>query len=104
LHSLSATRRALTATIASSSADGLSARRVRPCWEDAVAAFDCVLTRELETKTHSVFLGEVRHVGISAATDPLVYFRSGFRGIRSVRDTVSLGNLESRRLSWSQFS
>ena len=37
-----------------------------PVLQDAVAAFDCALTQELETKTHSIFLGEVRHVGISA--------------------------------------
>jgi flavin reductase (NADH)/cob(II)yrinic acid a,c-diamide reductase len=72
--------------------------------QDAVAAFDCVLTQELETKTHSVFLGEVRHVGVSAAIDPLVYVRSGFHGVRNVRDTISLGNLDARRLSWGQFS
>ncbi|HVQ66849.1 MAG TPA: flavin reductase family protein [Bradyrhizobium sp.] len=75
-----------------------------PVLQDAVAAFDCVLTQEVATKTHSVFLGKVRHVGISAATDPLVYLRSGFHGVRDVRDTVSLGNLDARRLSWGQFS
>ena len=75
-----------------------------PVLEDAVAAFDCVLTQELETKTHSVFLGEVHHVGVAAATDPLIYVRSGFHSVRDVRNTVSLGNLDARRLSWSQFS
>ena len=71
--------------------------------QDAVAAFDCVLTQELETKTHSVFIGEVRDVGISAATDPLIYLRGGFHGVRDVRDAVSLGDLDARRLSWSSF-
>ena len=75
-----------------------------PVLQDAVAAFDCALTQELETKTHSIFLGEVRHVGVSAAADPLVYVRSGFHGVRNVRDTISLGNLDARRLSWGQFS
>ena len=73
-----------------------------PVLQDAVAAFDCVLTQELETKTHSSFSARSATCGISAATDPLIYLRSGFHGVRDVRDTVSLGNLDARRLSWSR--
>ncbi|MCJ9734937.1 flavin reductase family protein, partial [Bradyrhizobium sp. PRIMUS42] len=31
-----------------------------PVLTDAVAAFDCVLAQEFETRTHSIFVGEVR--------------------------------------------
>ena len=36
-----------------------------PVLTDAVAAFDCVLAQEFETKTHSIFVGEVRGVSHS---------------------------------------
>ncbi len=75
-----------------------------PVLEDAVAAFDCVLTQELETKTHSVFIGEVQHVRTSDAADPLVYLKSGFHSVRDVRDGVSLGDVDARRVSWNEFS
>lgn len=75
-----------------------------PLLADAAAAFDCVLAREFETKTHSVFIGEVRQVRISAETNPLVYLRSGFKGVRDIQDEFSLGDLDARRLSWSRFS
>lgn len=75
-----------------------------PLLADAVAAFDCELAQEFETKTHSVFVGEVRGVQVSAATNPLVYLRSGFKSVRDIQDTFSLGDLAARRSSWSMFS
>ncbi len=33
-----------------------------PCLEDALVSFDCELRQEFETKTHSVFIGDVRDV------------------------------------------
>ena len=75
-----------------------------PVLEDAVASFDCTVMQEIETKTHSIFLGEVRHVRQSTAEDPLIYLRSGFHGLRGVKETVSLGDLDARRVSWNEFS
>jgi flavin reductase (NADH)/cob(II)yrinic acid a,c-diamide reductase len=74
-----------------------------PFLEDAVVAFDCMLAQEFETKTHSVFVGEVREVRISAG-NPLVYLRNNFQGLRAIQDAFSLGDLDARRVSWSSFS
>ena len=75
-----------------------------PVLEHAVAAFDCVLMQEFETKTHSVFVGEVRDIRISVETNPLIYLRSSFQSVRDIRDSFALGDLDARRQSWSQFS
>jgi len=75
-----------------------------PILEDAVAAFDCVLAQEFETKTHSVFVGEVRNVLHTAEAAPLIYLRSGFHGVREIGNAISLGDLDARHLSWSDFS
>lgn len=75
-----------------------------PVLTDAVAAFDCVLAQEFETKTHSIFVGEVRGVSHSDGAAPLVYLRSSFHIPREVRGTVTVGDLDSRHLSWSDFS
>lgn len=75
-----------------------------PLLTDAVAAFDCMLTQEFETKTHSIFVGEVQAVSHSAEAVPLVYLRSGFHTPREIRGSISLGDLDARHLSWSDFS
>ena len=75
-----------------------------PVLQDAVATFDCVLAQEFETKTHSIFVGEVRSVAHAADATPLVYLRSGFHTPREMRQTVSVGDLDSRHLSWTDFS
>jgi cob(II)yrinic acid a,c-diamide reductase len=75
-----------------------------PVLSDAVAAFDCVLAQEFETKTHSIFVGEVRYVSHSDAAAALVYLRSSFHVPHEIRGTVSVGDLDSRHLSWSDFS
>ncbi|MES1149626.1 MAG: flavin reductase family protein, partial [Bradyrhizobium guangdongense] len=75
-----------------------------PVLQDAVATFDCVLAQEFETNTHSIFVGEVRGVSHAADATPLVYLRSGFHTPREMRETVSVGDLDSRHLSWTDFS
>ncbi|MGL1664131.1 flavin reductase family protein, partial [Vibrio parahaemolyticus] len=69
-----------------------------------VAAFDCVLSQELETKTHSIFIGEVQHVRAATAVDPLIYLRSGFQSVRNIHDPITLGDVDARRVSWNEFS
>ena len=75
-----------------------------PVLTDAVAAFDCVLAQEFETRTHSIFVGEVRGVSHGAEATPLIYLRSSFHTPREMRGTVTVGDLDSRHLSWSDFS
>ncbi|MBR1146209.1 flavin reductase family protein [Bradyrhizobium sp. AUGA SZCCT0431] len=75
-----------------------------PLLEDAVVAFDCLLAQEFETKTHSVFVGEVQDVRVATRASPLVYLRSSFQGVRDIRDPFSLGDVDARRSSWSNFS
>ncbi|MBR0873304.1 flavin reductase family protein [Bradyrhizobium tropiciagri] len=74
-----------------------------PLLEDALAVFDCTLAQEFETRTHSVFVGEVREVRFCAA-DPLIYLNGSFHGARGIQDSVRLGDLDARRQSWGQFS
>ncbi|UPJ57744.1 flavin reductase family protein [Bradyrhizobium sp. 192] len=75
-----------------------------PVLTDAIAAFDCVLAQEFETTTHSIFVGEVRGVSHGAEATPLIYLRSSFHTPREMRGTVTVGDLDSRHLSWSDFS
>lgn len=75
-----------------------------PVLTDAVAAFDCVLAQEFETRTHSIFVGEVRCVSHSDGAAPLIYLRSSFHVPHEIRETVSVGDLDSRHLSWTDFS
>lgn len=75
-----------------------------PVLTDAVAAFDCTLAQEFETTTHSIFVGEVRGVSHSDAATPLVYLRSNFHTPREIRETIELGDLDARHLSWTDFS
>jgi flavin reductase (NADH)/cob(II)yrinic acid a,c-diamide reductase len=75
-----------------------------PLLADAAAAFDCVLAHEFETRTHSIFVGEVRGVSHSPSVKPLVYLRSNFHTPQEIRDTVALGDLDARHLSWTDFS
>ena len=75
-----------------------------PVLQDAVATFDCALAQEFETKTHSIFVGEVRGVSHSPAATPLVYLRSNFHTPREMRDVTKIGDREARHLSWSEFS
>ncbi len=67
-----------------------------PVLRDAVAAFDCVLAREFETTTHSIFVGEVCDVSHAAHAIPLVYLRSSFHTPREIRNSISLGDLDAR--------
>jgi len=75
-----------------------------PLLEDAIVSFDCALRQEFETTTHSVFIGDVRDVSFSCEASPLVYLRGAFHGVQRIRDAVSLGDMEARKMSWSGFS
>ncbi|UZE50057.1 flavin reductase family protein [Rhodopseudomonas sp. P2A-2r] len=75
-----------------------------PVLEEAIVSFDCELRQEFETRTHSVFVGDVRDAGMRGAASPLLYLNGAFHGVHAIRDAVSLGDLEARKLSWSIFS
>ncbi|HWW47932.1 MAG TPA: flavin reductase family protein [Xanthobacteraceae bacterium] len=55
-----------------------------PVLSDAIAAFDCDLREEFDAKTHSIFVGEVRDVFIRSETNPLIYVRGAFHGVRAI--------------------
>lgn len=75
-----------------------------PILEDALVSFDCELRQEFETKTHSVFIGDVRDVSFRCEARPLVYLRSAFHNVEAMREVVSLGDLKARKMIWSGFS
>ena len=75
-----------------------------PVLEDALVSFDCQLRQEFETKTHSVFIGDVRDVSFRGEARPLVYLRSAFHNVEAMREVVSLGDLKARKMIWSGFS
>jgi flavin reductase (NADH)/cob(II)yrinic acid a,c-diamide reductase len=75
-----------------------------PVLEDALVSFDCALREAFETKTHSVFIGDVRDVGFRPDARPLVYLRSAFHDVQAMRDPVTLGDLNARKMIWSGFS
>jgi flavin reductase (NADH)/cob(II)yrinic acid a,c-diamide reductase len=63
-----------------------------------------MVAEEFEAKSHSIFIGEIRDARISTETNPLIYLRSGFKGVRDIQEKLSLADLDARRLSWSRFS
>jgi flavin reductase (DIM6/NTAB) family NADH-FMN oxidoreductase RutF len=54
-----------------------------PVMGDALASLDCELLQAHDHGTHSVFIGLVRAVRSDAESDPLIYFRGSFSGLRS---------------------
>lgn len=75
-----------------------------PLLEDALVSFDCALREAFETKTHSVFIGDVHKADFRAEGRPLVYLRSAFHDVQAMREVVSLGDLNARKTIWSGFS
>lgn len=75
-----------------------------PILDDAIASFDCELCDEFDTRTHSIFIGHVRDVKVHCTASPLLYHRGAFHGVQPIRDVVSLGDLDVRKMIWSDFS
>jgi flavin reductase (NADH)/cob(II)yrinic acid a,c-diamide reductase len=75
-----------------------------PVLEDALVSFDCALRETFETKTHSVFIGDVRDVSFRVDARPLVYLRSAFHDVQAMRNPITLGDLDARKVIWSGFS
>jgi len=75
-----------------------------PVLEDAVVSFDCELRETFETRTHSVFIGDVRDAVFRCDAPPLVYLRSAFHNVQAMREPVTLGDLTARKMIWSGFS
>lgn len=55
-----------------------------PMLVDAITAFDCRLRDEFETRTHSVFVGDVLQTQMRGDAAPLVYLRGGFHGLHAI--------------------
>ena len=54
-----------------------------PVMTDAMASLDCELLDAHDHGTHTVFVGLVHAVRSDEASDPLIYFRGNFSGLRS---------------------
>lgn len=75
-----------------------------PILTDALLSFDCEVRQEIETETHSIYIGDIREARSKETSEPLVYLRGAFHGVEPMRELVSLGDLEARRMSWNGFS
>lgn len=53
-----------------------------PVLEGAVANFDCIVVREIEAATHTLFLGRVLSVRSNEAGMPLIYGHGRFTGLK----------------------
>lgn len=53
-----------------------------PVLLDAIAVFDCELSSEYQTPTHSIFVGLVRDARVQVAEAPLVYLRGAYAAVR----------------------
>ena len=52
-----------------------------PALDGALANFDCIVVREIEAATHTVFIGRVLGVRTNEAGKPLIYSHGRFTGI-----------------------
>jgi flavin reductase (DIM6/NTAB) family NADH-FMN oxidoreductase RutF len=52
-----------------------------PALDGALANFDCIVVREIEAATHTLFIGRVLGVRANESGDPLIYSHGRFAGI-----------------------
>lgn len=75
--------------------DGLkwaSLRTGAPAIEDALINFDCEVEQAVAAGTHMIFVGQVVATRCEGESDPLLYFRSGYAGLRGLpEDGVPMG-------------
>lgn len=64
-----------------------------PCLSTAMAFFDCSIREQVDFGTHTIFIGEVLHVGLpedpSDRENPLVHFRGKYRRLQEQPDGAS---------------
>jgi flavin reductase (DIM6/NTAB) family NADH-FMN oxidoreductase RutF len=53
-----------------------------PVLDGALANFDCIVVREIEAATHTLFLGRVLAVRANEARAPLIYSNGRFTGVK----------------------
>lgn len=63
-----------------------------PIIDDAVAWIECDLHSVTEAGDHYFVLGEVRHLNVGAAADPLVFYRSAYGGYHGLTEVDSKTN------------
>ena len=56
-----------------------------PVLDGALANFDCIVVREIEAATHTLFIGRVLGVRTNEAGSPLIYSNGRFTGVGEVR-------------------
>jgi flavin reductase (DIM6/NTAB) family NADH-FMN oxidoreductase RutF len=70
-----------------------------PVLAGCLASFDCQLQREVETGTHSIFIGEIVAIRIHGGQEPLAFLDGQFLAIQTPRQTIE-ASLEIDR-DWS---
>lgn len=54
-----------------------------PILHDVLAHLECEVRHEFEAGDHTVFVGEPVDIAMDQETDPLLYFRGGYRNLRA---------------------
>jgi flavin reductase (DIM6/NTAB) family NADH-FMN oxidoreductase RutF len=54
-----------------------------PILDGVVAHLECQIRQEMDAGDHTIYLGEPIDMAMDAETEPLVYFRGGYRNLRA---------------------
>ena len=52
-----------------------------PLLDDTVAYMECDIRHAFEAGDHTIYVGEVRALGVESEGDPLLYYRGGYRNL-----------------------
>ena len=66
--------------------DGVGYRLERtgaPVLDGSVAHIECEVRQEVDAGDHTIYLGEPIEMSMDTETDPLLYFRGGYRNLRT---------------------
>jgi flavin reductase (DIM6/NTAB) family NADH-FMN oxidoreductase RutF len=52
-----------------------------PILNDIIAYLDCQIRNEIDAGDHTIYLGQAVDIAVSSDSDPLLYFRGGYRNL-----------------------
>jgi flavin reductase (DIM6/NTAB) family NADH-FMN oxidoreductase RutF len=52
-----------------------------PLLADTIAHLECDIRHAFDAGDHTIYVGEVRNLGVESELDPLLYFRGGYRNL-----------------------
>jgi flavin reductase (DIM6/NTAB) family NADH-FMN oxidoreductase RutF len=52
-----------------------------PILSDTIAFLDCKVRHEFDAGDHTIYIGEALDIAVSSDSDPLLYFRGGYRNL-----------------------